>query len=74
MTDKDFDTYSFIVSYIKKNGYPPTVREIMAGVGVTSTATVCNRLMKLERDGWIKVKMSSPRAIKVMGYTFVKDK
>ena len=34
MTDKELDTYNFIVSYIEDNGYPPTVREIMEGVGV----------------------------------------
>ncbi len=73
MTEKDYDTYKFIIDYIKENGYPPTVREIASGVGVTSTATVSHRLMKLERDGWIKVKLSSPRAIKVVGYKFVKE-
>jgi hypothetical protein len=27
--------------------------------------------MELLEDGWIEVKMSSPRAIKVVGYKFV---
>lgn len=73
MTDRDFETYQFIISYIQENGYPPTVREIADGIGVASTSTVCNRLIKLERDGWIKTKLSSPRAIKVIGYKFVKE-
>ena len=70
MTDKELDTYNFIVSYIEDNGYPPTVREIMEGVGLASTATICYRLSKLEKDGYIK----SPRAINVVGYKFVKEK
>lgn len=74
MTDKELDTYNFIVSYIEYNGYPPTVREIMEGVGLASTATICYRLSKLEKDGYIKVKLSSPRAINVVGYKFVKEK
>ena len=73
MTERDFDTYQFIISYIQQNGYPPTVREIADGIGVASTSTVSNRLLKLDRDGWIKVKLSSSRAIKVIGYKFVKD-
>ena len=73
MTDRDFDTYNFIISYIQENGYPPTVREIAEGIGVTSTATVCNHLTKLECGGWIKTKLSSSRAIKVIGYKFVKE-
>ena len=36
MTEKDYDTYKFIIDYIEENGYPPTVREIASGVGVTS--------------------------------------
>ena len=73
MTDRDFETYQFIISYIQENGYPPTVREIADGIGVASTSTVCNRLIKLEHDGWIKTKLSSPRAIQVIGYKFVKE-
>lgn len=73
MTDKELDTYNFIVSYIEDNGYPPIVREIMEGVGLASTATICYRLSRLEKDSHIKVKLSSPRAIKVVGYKFVKE-
>lgn len=46
----------------------------MEGVGLASTATICYRLSKLEKDGYIKVKLSSPRAINVVGYKFVKEK
>lgn len=72
MTDRDYDTYQFIVSYIKENGYPPTVKEIGFGIGVTSTNTAYYRLAKLERDGWIETMPASPRAIKVIGYEFRK--
>jgi hypothetical protein len=27
--------------------------------------------MELQEDGWVEVKISSPRAIKVVGYKFV---
>lgn len=73
MTDRDYVTYQFIISYIQENGYPPTVREIADGVGAISTSTVCERLTSLENDGLIKIKLSSARAIKVIGYKFVKE-
>lgn len=72
MTDRDYDTYQFIISYIKENGYPPTVREIAHGINITSTSAVCERLSKLEKAGCIKTKLASPRAIKVIGYEFRK--
>lgn len=34
-------------------------------------STISIRLMELQEDGWIEVKISSPRAIKVVGYKFV---
>lgn len=60
--------------YIKENGYPPTIREMMTGMGYKSTATIASRLMSLEQHGLIKTKFDSSRAIKVMGYRFVKEK
>ena len=65
----------YIINYIQKHGYPPTVREIGDGVGLKSTSTVQNHLTimldegMIERDG----KISSPRAIRVPGYRFVKE-
>ena len=49
--------------YLKDNGYPPTVREICAAVGLSSTSTVHSHLKKLEKEGYIKKKESKPRAI-----------
>ena len=64
-------TDKLIYQYIKENGYPPTLEEIAGGVGVKAKSTISMRLMELQEDGWIEVKMSSPRAIKVVGYNFV---
>lgn len=64
--------YNFIVEFIKKNGYPPCLREICAGTYLSSTSSVYNHLLALEDEGKIKVKPNSPRAIKVIGFQFVK--
>lgn len=63
--------YRFIVDYIMENGFAPTTREIAQAVKI-SVGRVAQHLMKLEIEGRIKVKENSPRAIKVIGYKFVK--
>ena len=66
--------YSFLVKFIKENGYAPSIREICAGSGLNSTSTVYNHLEMLEMMGKIKMKRNSPRAIKLVGYEFRKVK
>ena len=41
----------FIRNYTKENGYPPSVRDICSGIGVSSTATIYYYLTKLEEQG-----------------------
>ncbi len=64
--------YNFIVEFMKKNGYAPSVKEICAGTNLRSTSTVYSYLEMLEILGKIKVKRKSTRAIKVIGFQFVK--
>ena len=45
--DKLDKTLKFISDFIKKHSYPPTVREICVGVGVSSSATAQYYLNKL---------------------------
>lgn len=63
-----------IINYIKLNNYPPTVREICDRVGLASTASVYTHLQKMDTLGMIELgDFSSPRAIRVPGYKFVKE-
>ena len=55
----------FIQDYYKKNGYPPTVREIGEGVGLLSSCTVHYHLEKLEEKGMIKRSRSKARTIEL---------
>ena len=69
------EIFDFLVEYITKNGYAPTVREIGDGVGLKSTSSVYNHLQILELLG--KIKMGNrykPRAIQLIGYEFRKVK
>lgn len=64
--------YDYLVEYIKENGYAPSVREICEGVGLKSTSSVYSHLSTLKKEGKIKMRGNSPRAIHVIGYEFVK--
>ena len=66
--------YNFIVEFIKNNGYAPSVREICTGTDLSSTSSVYMHLLKLEDEGKIQVKRKSTRAIKLVGYEFIKVK
>jgi len=57
--------YSFIVSYVKKEGYPPSVREICQGVGIKSTSTVHAHLHRLVEMDKIEYTPGKRRAIQV---------
>ena len=66
------NVYDFIVKFITKNGYAPSVREICDGTDLKSTSSVYNHLMVLERMGKIHMKANKTRAISLVGYDFVK--
>lgn len=64
--------YDFLIKFITENGYAPSVREICKAVGLNSTSTVYHHLLVLEDMGKIEIKRNQTRAIKVVGYKFVK--
>lgn len=53
---------SFIELYIDQNGYPPSVREIGAAVGLRSTASVARYLKALETSGRLSHPATKRRA------------
>ena len=59
--------YDFIRTYSTEHGYPPSVREIGAAVGLASPSTVHMHLKVLEEQGLIKRDSKKPRTIEVMG-------
>ena len=56
----------FIKKEIEQKGYPPSVREICAGVGLKSTSTVHAHLNHLEEQGLIRRDSTKPRALEVI--------
>jgi repressor LexA len=67
VSERQREIYDFIVAYARKHGYPPTVREIGAQVGLASPSTVHVHLAKLEQGGYLKRDPTKPRALELVG-------
>ena len=67
LTEIQQQVYDYIVKYITENGYAPSYRD-KHGMG-----TVFEAIERLNHKGLIVSRKNSPRAIKVVGYKFVKD-
>ncbi|WP_027623496.1 transcriptional repressor LexA [Clostridium lundense] len=70
--DKQMEIYEYIKEQIRTKGYPPSVREICAAVGLKSTSTVHGHLQRLEKKGFIKRDPTKPRAIELVDSTVYK--
>jgi repressor LexA len=67
VSERQREIYDFIVAYARKHGYPPTVREIGAEVGLASPSTVHVHLAKLEQAGYVRRDPTKPRALELVG-------
>ncbi|MHA7963569.1 LexA family protein [Paenibacillus sp. CAU 1782] len=63
--DRHEEILQFIKSFAKDKGYPPTVREIALGVGI-SPSTTHGHLDRMEIKGLIERDKTLPRAIRIV--------
>jgi len=66
LTKRQEEILCYIKKYIVSHGYPPTVREIGADLGVSSPATIHTHLSNLESKGFIKKEETKNRAIELL--------
>jgi repressor LexA len=57
----------FILQFMEKKGYPPTVRDIQSGCGISSTSVVDYHLKVLEKEGHIRRDAEVSRGIELLG-------
>ncbi len=67
LTRKQQQIYDFILAFTNEHGYPPSVREIGAAVGLKSPSTVHFHMAGLERAGVIVKAEGKTRAISLPG-------
>jgi len=68
LTARQQEIWQFLVTYVNRHGYPPTVREIGEEVGLASPSTVHAHLANLERAGLLRRDPTKPRALELVGH------
>ena len=66
LTKRQNEILNYIKEYIVQHGYPPTIREIGADLGISSPATIHAHLSNLEKKGVIRKQGSKNRAIELL--------
>lgn len=66
LKEREQKILDYMKSEIRKKGYPPTVREICAALGIKSTSTAHKDIDSLVRQGYIRKDPSKPRALMVV--------
>lgn len=61
-TERQQQVLNFVQSYVESHGYPPTLREICAHLGVSGTLSAMRHLEALEKKGYLK-RDAGPRGI-----------
>lgn len=63
MSEKQKEILEIIKTFIKENGYSPTIREICKLANIKSTAAVHGHIKKLKDEGHITSGVDMPRSI-----------
>ncbi len=66
LTKRQNDILDYVKKYTAEHGYPPAIREICKGVGLSSPATVFVHLKNLEQLGYIKTTSNKFRTIEIL--------
>ena len=67
LSDRQQNIMNFLKMFTLDNGYPPTIRQIGAAVGITSTSVVNYNLNILKNAGYISRDPAVSRGIRVTG-------
>ena len=66
LTLRQEEVLTYIKKYIAVHGYPPAIREICAGVGLNSPATVFVHLKNLEKNGIVRSTNNKFRSLELL--------
>ncbi|HEY3999353.1 MAG TPA: transcriptional repressor LexA [Candidatus Xenobia bacterium] len=66
LTDRQLEILDIIRHYLRTKGFPPSIREIAAGLGISSISTVHGHLLNLERKGFIRKDPTRRRSIELL--------
>ena len=66
LTRRQREILEIIRRYIRTKGFPPSIREIAANLGVSSISTVHSHLLNLEKKGYIRKDPTRRRSIELL--------
>lgn len=66
LTRRQRQVYDFIAKFIQAHGRSPSFKEIGAGLGLSSSATVHKHMMNLETKGLLKRGFNRRRSIDML--------
>ncbi len=66
LSSKQQRIVDFIRSFLVDRGYPPTIRDILSGCGISSTSVVDYNLDRLEKEGYIRRHPEVSRGIELL--------
>ena len=65
--------YNYLVEYLKRETFQPSIREIGTRFGIRSTKTVTEHLQSLQRKGYLDRTPSRSRALRILGLNLSPD-
>lgn len=65
LTERQREVLELIASEIERNGYPPTIRELGARLGIRSTNGVTDHIKALEKKGFISREDKKSRSLRL---------
>lgn len=65
LTTKQSHVYNYIKDYIEKNNMAPLIREIQEGCGIACYKAAVDKLLVLEKKGFIERELNKHRGIRV---------
>ena len=69
LTKKQRAVYDFVDNFIKEKGYSPSYRDISAGLGLSSVASVAEHINNLVALGALKKSDGSAHSLEVIDFT-----
>ena len=67
LSGKQLQILEFLRAFIEEKDYPPSIRDIQDGCGISSTSVVDYNLRKLEEKNFIKRDREVSRGIEILG-------
>ncbi|NIP81370.1 MAG: hypothetical protein GWM90_20010 [Gemmatimonadetes bacterium] len=66
LTDHERDVLEYLVEYVRRNTFQPSIREIGSHFDIRSTKTVSELLQSLADKGWIERTSSRSRGVRLL--------